>query len=54
MIFQQVKAIDGSIDANYIRYQDDAGSIWIVPQGHRFWVIYQDWLAAGHTPQPAA
>ena len=52
MNFSQVKLPDGSIDSNYIFYVDDNGEKWIVPADHRFWTIYQDWIAAGNTPLP--
>lgn len=32
-----------------IRLNDGA----TVPRGHRFWVEYQDWIAAGGSPEPA-
>lgn len=37
-----------------ILYTDDNGVLWDVPKEHRFWQIYQDWLAKGNTPLPAA
>lgn len=32
-----------------IRIADGA----LIPSGHRFWIDYQAWLAAGNTPEPA-
>lgn len=55
MNFQQV--IDertGQVSTFCVLYTDENGSVWTVPQGHRFWDLYQEWLATGNTPLPAA
>ena len=54
MNFQQFKDVIGQIDPDMIWYTDDNGQRWSVPQGHRFWLIYQEWIAQGDTPLPAS
>lgn len=55
MQFQQTINPDtGAVDPDSIQYTDDSGASWWVPKGHRFWVLYEDWLLTGNTPQTAA
>lgn len=52
MHFKQVKnPITGEVQGDLIEYHDDSGEIWVVSEGHRFWDLYQEWLAEGNTPQ---
>lgn len=43
----------GEVSESTILYTDENGAIWTVPEGHRFWNLYQDWLAEGNSPKPA-
>jgi hypothetical protein len=52
MKFSLVKNPDGSISQDFILYEDESGTQWTVPEGHRYWDMYQDWLAQGNTPNP--
>lgn len=55
--FQQLKdPFTGEISTTSILYTDEQATIWTVPLGvgHRFEVIYDDWLAAGNTPTAAS
>jgi hypothetical protein len=54
MKFQQLLAPDGSVEPGYILFTDSFGRVWVVPQGHRFWDLYQNWLADGNEPLPPA
>lgn len=55
MTFQLYRSpFTGEVDPNVIIYTDEDGMVWNVPEGHRFWFLYQDWLAEGNTPLPAA
>lgn len=53
--FQQIKdPLTKEVVANTILYTDADGVVWTVPQGHRFWDLYEQWLAQGNTPlQPS-
>lgn len=42
----------GQLDPTYIEYTDENGALWYVPEGHRFWDLYQQWLSQGNTPLP--
>lgn len=54
MHFQQVKNIvTDEIDENVVSYTDDMGIMWSVPAGHRYWDLYEQWLADGNVPLPA-
>lgn len=49
--FQQLKDMFGAVRTDAIQYTDENGTVWFVPDTHRFWIeIYQPWLAAGNTP----
>lgn len=37
----------------YIIYTDPDGVVWTVPEGHRFWALYEEFLAGGGVPTPA-
>lgn len=44
----------GEINPDAIQYTEPSGQLWnFVPRGHRFFDLYERWLAAGHTPVPA-
>lgn len=43
-----VDPMKNEVDPKKIVYTDDAGAVWIVPEGHRFWDLYQSWLAEGN------
>jgi hypothetical protein len=53
MQFQQFKNSSGLIEYQAVLYTDENGATWTVPFGHRFWDLYQDWLAQGNTPLQA-
>jgi hypothetical protein len=53
MKFTQIKNMDGSVASDLILFTDDNGELWTVPAGHRFWTLYEDWMAAGNVPLPA-
>lgn len=46
----------GQQSTTSILYTDEQGTVWTVPlgTGHRFEQVYDDWVAAGNTPLPAA
>ncbi|WP_200868532.1 hypothetical protein [Ralstonia pickettii] len=51
--FRQLKDfVTQEVKTDVIQYNDANGEVWAVPQGHRFWSLYQDWLAQGNTPLP--
>jgi hypothetical protein len=52
--FKQTRGVDGAISNTEILYTDENGVEWTVPEGHRFWLLYQDWLAKGNAPESAA
>lgn len=55
MNFQEyVSPFTGQVDPQMICYTDEDGMRWSVPQGHRFWDLYEQWLSEGNKPLPAA
>jgi hypothetical protein len=54
--FKQVRAIGGAVSTTTTLYTDEQGVMWFVPlgTGHRFEEIYNEWLAAGNTPESPA
>lgn len=53
--FRQLKEpISDNVLTDAIQYTDADGTVWFVPQGHRFWASYEQWLSDGNTPLPAA
>lgn len=54
-MFQLMKdPLTGEVSTTMILYTDPTGAVWSVPEGHRFWDLYQTWLSEGNTPLPAA
>lgn len=49
---EMIDPFTGNISSTLILFTDDDGTVWTVPQGHRFWALYEDWLAQGNTPMP--
>ena len=44
----------GEVNADAIQYTDEQGTVWnYVPRGHRYFDLYERWLAAGHQPLAA-
>lgn len=41
-------ALTGAVLPDLIEYRDDAGQSWVVSSGHRFWLLYQEWLSEGN------
>lgn len=51
--FRQLEdPVTQEVRSEAIQYSDAEGIVWTVPQGHRFWGLYQDWLRQGNTPLP--
>jgi hypothetical protein len=48
-----VDPITGCVRDDMIWYVDESGQKWCVPQGHRFWDLYQQSLKDGNEPLPA-
>ncbi|WP_233866598.1 hypothetical protein [Paraburkholderia adhaesiva] len=54
--FKRVRnGLTGDINPDAIQYTEpQTGIVWsFVPRGHRFFDLYERWLAAGNTPLPA-
>jgi hypothetical protein len=53
--FQQLRDwVTGEINPDAVQYTEEDGTVWnFVPRGHRFFDLYERWLAAGNQPRAA-
>ena len=52
--FRQIRdTMTGEINPDMIAYTEpDSGMVWSAPRGHRFFDLYERWVAAGNTALP--